>query len=604
MNGSIAYLLVFILTLFPYNIKAQETPFFLLTKDEPLPQKNTEAKDQGSYIPKAVPYADWLIRRAEIVRSDLIKCQQEYIRYKDDLSEKGKIELNWVFLKTKKKLEYLVFLENKFKTISGVSFADAGYDYGFDSVDEEFSELKEKALSFTAAKKAKAIALVDKTKDIVVSLKKEANEVINTEKEKLVALTEVDAGENSETQAEEAQKEDLVKKEDQVVEKTKSDSVDFRVKASEYYKKVSDLIKSGIASIFKRDQLQNIEKLDEKEMELATNEPEQAVEMSLEPVTSVKVLSDEPKNEKNTINKEKTETIVSAEIEKKEDLKVLKAKIKKCETNLAKAKKENESIKREISSLKEEKVKDEKPSEKKETEIKEKAIQEITPLAEPAPVKEQVMPSTSSPETAPIELLTESRLEQKNLEEEKQKLKEREAALAEYEKKLKEMEESIKKEKEERERLEKEELVKQEELAKAKAAEEKRLNEEREAKLAKEREDKEKEEKLKALVEEEKRLSIELIEKRKKELGQTHKDDSGSIPALEKNNEKSDPAKEKTEKEPAPSEVKEDKKTEAKEIELDRIVNKEESPVIEQDSNRRTRIIEDGELQEANGPKF
>jgi hypothetical protein len=612
MNGSIAYFLVFILTLFPYNLKAQETPFYLLTKDEPLPQKNTEAKDLGAYVPKVVPYADWLIRRAEIVRRDLLICQQEYVQYKDDLTEKGKIELNWVMLKTKKKLDYLVFLENKFKALSGVSFADAGYDYGFDSIDSELSELKEKAFSYVSSKKYKLVEKEDKSK-AVAPLAKEVQK--NEENDEIIDLVEFDSQENSEAQDDKAnQTEDLVKEKateqtkDQVfVEKTKSDSVELRSKLLAYSKKVYDFINSKLDAIFKKDKNQKVEQLESKEMALALNEGAQSAVNQAE-VSPAAVIENEPKAENGQIKKDKKEAGSIADREKSEELKVLKAKIKKCETKLEKTKKENESIKREISSLKNAKNQAEMRSLNKEADKKENKADTL-PLSESSlPVKELIEPSapviTVIPETAPIDLSSDTRLEQNKLEEEKQKLKERESALAEYEKKLKEIEESIKKEKEESARIEQEERLRQEELAKAKAAEEKRINEEREAKLAKEREEKEKEEKIKALVEEEKRLSIELIEKRKQEIESTYKKESSSLPELEQKKDQSEPVQENKEKDPVPSEVKEDKKKEQKELELEKIVNKEESPVIEQDSNKRTRIIEDGELQEANGPKF
>lgn len=574
MNGSTVYLIIFILALFPHNLKAKETPFYLLTKDSPIPQKTNEEKVIGSYVPGENPYADWLLRRAEIVKNDLVNCQNEFLMFKDLETKKGKIELNWVIIKARKKLDYLVFLEDKFKGLIGNSFFDSGYNLGVESLGSEMEELKNRAyaLSFDKNNKVKTDKVLtnkelelkkedlDNSEDANLSQKSEKAEVevneVKPEPEKELSVSEKEESAKTDVESEE-----------------KSGVIVTLEKEKDWMKeKISVLIKdikeffSTTAEIPKKE-----DAIEPKQPESVN--PEFAETSSISYEKTKENTSDSKEKEKAIIELTEENADLKAEkeilekkvlISKKDqaELKKVKDKLKKCAAEMKKVLSENETVKREISSL-------------KSTETK-----EVSKLVE------------KTPETAPILPLDKPESNKKDeLTSTEEKLKEKELALIAKEAELKQKEAEIisEKEKKELEKREKEELQKKEE---------ERAKKEKEEKEKKDKELKEKEDQLKALIEEEKRLSNELIEKRRKEQEkqESKKEEAITLPS------QVTPVKEETAVETKIDPIKEEK-PEEKSVSIEKTIKAEE-PVVEQNSSERNRIIEDGELQEANGPKF
>ena len=142
MNSILSFVLILLLFFFPNGTKAQSSENLFVRKDEPFPIKNVEKSDQNSYVRGRVPYADWLIKRCQQVRESFLSVISELRRNKEVKTEKDQIEINWVFVKANKKLDYIGFLDNKFKEIIGKTMDEAGYNYGLASIKEEIEFLK------------------------------------------------------------------------------------------------------------------------------------------------------------------------------------------------------------------------------------------------------------------------------------------------------------------------------------------------------------------------------------------------------------------------------------------------------------------------------
>lgn len=117
------------LTCFPVAI-ASEVPFYLKNEHYPLPRAILEPKSL-LFTPGKVPYADWLIKRAALVSDQLNECYGELDRNKNSSTQKEEIEKKWILVKIKKKTEYLVFLGEKFQRVTGTSMLDAGYAFNY-----------------------------------------------------------------------------------------------------------------------------------------------------------------------------------------------------------------------------------------------------------------------------------------------------------------------------------------------------------------------------------------------------------------------------------------------------------------------------------------
>jgi hypothetical protein len=131
---------------------ASEVPFYLRDKS-PLPARTVDPKNH-LYIPKKVPYADWLVKRSAEVSAKLDDCYKELDQYKDPKSEKEKVEKNWVEVKIAKKAGYLKYLNDKFAKITGTSMSDAGYDFFSKETKEKFDVSNEKCSTPTGQKSA------------------------------------------------------------------------------------------------------------------------------------------------------------------------------------------------------------------------------------------------------------------------------------------------------------------------------------------------------------------------------------------------------------------------------------------------------------------
>lgn len=550
MDRFLCYILIFSLTLFPYNAQADGSLGFTSSENKSLPEKT----NLGSYTEKSNPYSDWLIKRALSVRLDLDQCLKEYIKYKDDLSDKGRRELSWVFVKTRKKLDYLSFLERKFIEQSGITFYNAGYNYGLDSLKEDFSELKDRSRHLPNKRTVGSDTLSNKEPDF--------------EKEDDFELEEDDFGlklleseDESDIEKEKESKKSVEQNPDLISNGKENSGIIGTILA--YFEKLKN-------SIFDMISLEKSEKIGHTEKN---------------PLPQ--------KTKSNATSSAKGKKIDGGnyglnQVKEKKENQDLKIKIKNCQKDLDKTKKENQRIKRDLKKVKN---KNQKLDNKKSPEIAvsskkggDKKPSDSVKNLEVVSENDNSIKEDSFvyeiPRTAPLEPYKPI----EGLKTEFEKLKEKELELTNYENKIKMMETALIKEREEIEKLKSEERLRQEALAKEKEAEELRIN--------KEKADKEKEEKITKLVSKEKELSIERIEKLKIESKNSRKELKLTISELDKLGDKVTRVKQKSV---------EDKNESVKIITPH---EKKESPILDQDDKIKKRILEDGELQEANGPSY
>ena len=161
---------------------ATEVPFYLRNQNLPMPSPSVAHPTTG-YIPGKIPYADWVIKQAANVAEKLAQCYRELALYPSD-SQKDKIERSWVMKKIEKKSEYLRFLDGKFKGVTNTTLSEAGYNYenlmsGDPSRNPVDSTTLPVAMAFKTSKhEAAAPIKVQQTKDLPKNDDQEAfNEV-------------------------------------------------------------------------------------------------------------------------------------------------------------------------------------------------------------------------------------------------------------------------------------------------------------------------------------------------------------------------------------------------------------------------------------------
>lgn len=142
MYKIITLIVILSITSMPVAIAA-EVPFYLKDRSR-LPNRTVDPKN-NLYIPSKSQYADWLVKRASEVSSKLDECNKELDGYKTVTSEKENSEKNWVLVKINKKKNYLKFLNEKFEKVTGSSLADAGYNFNLQDAKEKLTVVEKEA---------------------------------------------------------------------------------------------------------------------------------------------------------------------------------------------------------------------------------------------------------------------------------------------------------------------------------------------------------------------------------------------------------------------------------------------------------------------------
>jgi hypothetical protein len=149
MYKIISFFVMISISFMPVAIAA-EVPFYL-RDNSPFPNRNVQPKN-SLYVPKKIPYADWLVKRAAEVSAKLDDCYKELDTFKNPHNEKEETEKKWILLKIAKKDSYLKFLNEKFTRVTGSTLADSGYNFSSKEVKENFDVASEKCSTPTGSK--------------------------------------------------------------------------------------------------------------------------------------------------------------------------------------------------------------------------------------------------------------------------------------------------------------------------------------------------------------------------------------------------------------------------------------------------------------------